>query len=126
MMLTLQDFVMLAKFIMSRDEPGGSVKIFDQSPHQADYVVIDWPISAQLLEEFNLIRGDGFTSEKPTKPGVYWYRDARRGTIIVQCLAQQKDWKGDNFVYVEFIGSDEGNSTDEMTGEWSGPLEPQV
>lgn len=64
-----------------------------------------------------------WTHDKPTMPGCYWYRDARRGTTIVQCLAQEKDWKGDCFVYVEFIGSDDGDATDGMPGEWAGPLE---
>jgi len=128
MMLTLQDFVMLAKFIMSRDEPGGSVKIFDQSPHQADYVVIDWPISAQLLEEFNLIRGDGFTSEKPTVPGNYFIRQAKKirfpscdirpGEKFVIEITQS----GDELI-VKFPGDDRDEKLDDVQGEFSGPLE---
>ena len=116
MTLTLQDFVMLAKFIQDRWDPGGSVKIFDQIPHQADYVIIDWPISAQLLAEFNLLQGDGFTSKKPTKPGGYWTREpgTEPSFISVIDVKKQEYWHEDGYEasYADWIC------------EWAGPLEP--
>lgn len=65
-MLTIHDFVMLANFIQVREDCGGAVKILDQDEYHPLRVVIDWHITAELLDEYNRWRGKTWTTEKPT------------------------------------------------------------
>lgn len=61
-----------------------------------------------------------WTSEKPTKPGWYWYKSLRRPTQVMQVYANEFFVRG-----VLFAQSSGLNSTRvaKLTGQWAGPLE---
>ena len=58
-----------------------------------------------------------WTSEEPTKPGFYWYKDPRCAPTIF--LLDRDDETGDMFLI-------EGGCWDfgELDGQWFGPLNP--
>lgn len=119
MMLTLHDFIMLADFIRQREEPGGSVKILEATEYEPDRVLIDWPITEALLDEFNRIRGHSFTTQKPTKTGWYWYRNAHGKVRAIEVVPDL-----DGLACYHGQGGALYNSIDKLGGEWAGPLEP--
>lgn len=71
-----------------------------------------------------------WTSDKPTKPGWYWYREKSGDVYIVQ-VEEDNDWIGpgdldyERFLMAKFIEAEFGERVDRMSGgEWAGPLEP--
>jgi hypothetical protein len=69
-----------------------------------------------------------WTREKPTKPGSYWLRNARRTRFPSMDIRE-----GESFVIevnsellVIFPGDDRTESVEDIGGEFSGPIEPPV
>jgi hypothetical protein len=61
-----------------------------------------------------------WTTEKPTRPGWYWWRmDA--GDCIVEI---DRDAHDNDSLYMLEPGPDGGVSLDILTGQWAGPIEP--
>jgi len=70
-----------------------------------------------------------WTTEKPVKPGWYWYRadssiEAHAQVVHVREPNQElarNEWE------VEFTGFETAHKLDEQKGEWAGPIpEPEV
>jgi len=63
-----------------------------------------------------------WTSEKPTRPGWYWYRvqvhPEHIGITQVVLIEQYRDWE----LLMSVIGTDERLPI--PNGQWAGPLEP--
>ena len=58
-----------------------------------------------------------WTTEKPTKPGWYWWRGPMWGKEITRVLEVDSDDAGAFYVRREYYVND-------LTGHWAGPLEP--
>lgn len=64
--------------------------------------------------------GQRWTRERPTKPGVYWFRwDKDRDAIIVVVLIEDCDWR-----VLEMGNEYSGAFAGYASGEWQGPLSP--
>ena len=59
-----------------------------------------------------------WTTDKPTKPGWYWWRQDR-----VAKMCRVWEWWDKKELYVRFEGAD-SEPVIALGGEWAGPLEP--
>jgi hypothetical protein len=72
-----------------------------------------------------------WTTDKPTKPGVYWYRKNRASVSNVElCCVQYVRYPGQRHQTIESVfhvtkfGRTKYWSINEFDGEWAGPIEP--
>jgi len=61
---------------------------------------------------------EGWTPDKPTAPGFYWWRqhDRVKHPYIVEVDSELNVW---------FHGREDESMVEYLTGEWQGPLEPK-
>lgn len=126
-MLKFEDLVMLAEFIRHRENCGGAVKVYEQNEYDPVRVVIDWPMTEELVDEYNRLQGHAWTTKKPTRPGRYWLRNWRVRWKNIRPPADPEprivEVSGEG---VLFSGDEMPIDIESVSGEWAGPLEPPV
>ena len=74
----------------------------------------------QVFDHSHESEGMIWTTEKPTKPGWYWYRSECDGHTVK--VIHYIDDDGDG----PYLATSEDLALNDLDGEWAGPVEPPL